>query len=59
MTKLVTELSPEDITRLIELDRSGRSGYRNYSGKPPQPQALILRRALQLGLPALLEELRK
>ena len=59
MAQIVTELSPEDITRLISVDRSGRSGYRNYSGKPPQPQALVLRRALQLGLPALLQEIGK
>ena len=58
LLRMLTEsITPEQIQLLTEIDRQGRSGWRNYSGRSPQPVALIMRRAMQLGLPLVIEEL--
>lgn len=43
---------------LATMDRECRSGYNNYSGRKPALTSLLLRRAIQIGLPQLAEELR-
>lgn len=58
LNKLIDQLSDDDLQYLIELDREGREGYRNHSGRKPQPRALIIRRSIALGLPLVIEELR-
>ena len=42
---------------LIKCDRSGRSGYQNFSGRSPADRMLIIRRALQHGLTTVAREL--
>ena len=54
---LIDQLSNDDLQQLIELDRECREGYRNHSGRRPQPRALLIRRSIELGLPLLIEEL--
>ena len=44
------ESDPVLFERLIRLDRKRRIDYRNYSGRKPQPQTLVARHALQIGL---------
>ena len=46
-----------DIDYLTKWDHSQREGYRGRSGRKPQARALLLRRALSLGLPLVGEEL--
>ena len=58
LNELIDQLSDDDLQRLIELDREGREGYRNHSGRKPKPRALIIRRSIALGLPLVIEELR-
>lgn len=50
-------ISPEGLNHLITKDRDKREGYRGYSGRRPQPRSLILRRAVELGLPLVSQEL--
>jgi hypothetical protein len=57
LTNIINSLSPEQTEALIAWDRSERDGWRNFSGRPPQATALILRRVVHLGLVALLQEL--
>ena len=51
LDELLTTLTTEQRDALIEIDRQGRDGYRNHSGRKPTPKSLILRRAIQIGLP--------
>ena len=50
-------LSQPDIEYLTAWDQSQREGYRGRSGRKPQARALLLRRALSLGLPLVGDEL--
>ena len=59
LTELLESFTDEDKAHLIALDREGRAGYRNHSGRKPAPTSLLLRRALQIGLPLLAKELGK
>lgn len=45
------------IEYLTNIDREGRAGYRNHSGRKPALASLLLRRAIQIGLPQVAEEL--
>jgi hypothetical protein len=53
---IAESLTADQLESLIADDRAGRDGWRNYSGRPPKPTALILRRALMHGLPIVAEE---
>jgi len=50
-------ISPDMLQHLITKDRDKREGYRGHSGRKPQPRSLILRRAVELGLPLVSQEL--
>ena len=54
LDELINTLTDEQREALINIDRQGRSGYRNHSGRKPTPKSLILRRAIQIGLPQVL-----
>ena len=57
LDQLLSQITPAILDRLTHIDREGRTGYRNYSGAKPASKSLILRRAIQLGLPELISEL--
>jgi len=42
--------SEELLNAIINEDREHRSSYRNYSGRKPTARALILRKAIHIGL---------
>lgn len=42
--------SEELLNAIISEDREHRNSYRNYSGRKPTARALILRKALHIGL---------
>ena len=50
-------MSPERFEYLVAEDRAKREGYRGHSGRKPQPRSLLLRRAVELGLPLVSQEL--
>lgn len=50
-------MSPERFEHLVTNDRGKREGYRGHSGRKPQPRSLLLRRAVELGLPLVSQEL--
>ena len=50
-------MSPERFEYLVTNDRGKREGYRGHSGRKPQPRSLLLRRAVELGLPLVSQEL--
>jgi len=50
-------MSPERFEHLVAEDRAKRKGYRGHSGRKPQPRSLLLRRAVELGLPLVSQEL--
>ena len=54
LAELVGTLTDEQREALINIDRQGRAGYRNHSGRKPTAKSLILRRAIQIGLPQVL-----
>lgn len=56
LNELLNSLTDEQRESLITLDREGRTGYRNHSGRKPTPKSLILRRAIQIGLPLVLSD---
>ena len=57
LEELLSQITPALLDQLTHIDREGRTGYRNYSGAKPASKSLILRRAIQLGLPQLISEL--
>lgn len=57
LSLLETLMSPERFEYLVTNDRDKREGYRGHSGRKPQPRSLILRRAIELGLPLVSQEL--
>ena len=57
LNELLDTITTDQQERLITIDRQGREGYRNHSGAKPASKALILRRAIQLGLPQVISEL--
>ena len=57
LINLLNHITPEHRDKLTHIDREGRTGYRNYSGAKPASKSLILRRAIQLGLPQVIAEL--
>lgn len=54
---LIEQLDESTLAQLTTADRERREGYRNHSGRRPQPRALLIRRSIELGLPLLIEEL--
>ena len=54
LEELVITLTDAQREALINIDRQGRTGYRNHSGRKPTAKSLILRRAIQIGLPQVL-----
>jgi hypothetical protein len=50
-------MSPERFEYLVTKDRDKREGYRGHSGRKPQSRSLLLRRAVELGLPLVSQEL--
>lgn len=54
LIELLEAITEPQRESLITLDREGRDGYRNHSGRKPTPKSLILRRAIQIGLPHVL-----
>ena len=56
LSELLNTLTDEQRESLIGIDREGRTGYRNHSGRKPTPKSLILRRAIQIGLPQVLSD---
>lgn len=54
LDELISALTDEQREALTNLDRRGRAGYRNHSGRKPTAKSLILRRAIQIGLPQVL-----
>jgi len=50
-------MSPERFEYLVTEDRAKREGYRGHSGRKPQLRSLLLRRAVELGLPLVSQEL--
>ena len=57
LREITQSLTPDQLADLITSDRGCRDGWRNHSGRPPKPVALILRRALMHGLPIVAKEL--
>ena len=57
LEELLSQITPEHRDKLTHIDREGRTGYRNYSGAKPASKSLVLRRAIQLGLPQVISEL--
>ena len=57
LKELLNTITADQQERLITIDRQGREGYRNHSGAKPASKALILRRATQLGLPQVADEM--
>lgn len=57
LSLLETLMSPERFEYLVTKDRDKREGYRGHSGRKPQPRSLLLRRAVELGLPLVSQEL--
>jgi len=51
LNTIIRQLTTEDLSTLIELDRQRRNCRR--AGPPPTPRALILRRAIEIGLHSL------
>ena len=50
LNELLNTATPELIERLTKRDRAQRKGYRGHSGLKPQPKALMLRCAVEIGL---------
>ena len=57
LDQLLSQITPALLDQLTHIDREGRTGYRNYSGAKPASKSLILRRAIQIGLPQVVSEL--
>ncbi len=57
LEQLLEDLTDEQREALINLDRQCRSGYRNHSGRKPTAKSLILRRAIQIGLPQVMDSI--
>ena len=57
LEELLSQITPALLDQLTHIDREGRTGYRNYSGAKPASKSLILRRAIQIGLPQVISEL--
>ena len=53
----VIALLPDDLEPLRSLDAQQRDPHYQGGGRPPSAQALVLRRALELGLPLVQREL--
>ena len=57
LEELLSQITPALLAQLTHIDREGRTGYRNFSGAKPASKSLVLRRAIQLGLPQVISEL--
>jgi hypothetical protein len=57
LEELLNHITPALLDQLTHIDREGRTGYRNFSGAKPASKSLVLRRAIQLGLPQVISEL--
>ena len=57
LEELLSQITPALLDQLTHIDREGRTGYRNFSGAKPASKSLVLRRAIQLGLPQVISEL--